>query len=203
MTVIKLPGRTIRIKGIRFLLLSMAAISLFAGISGCSSGRSHKTLAFFFDGVPAAAGDHSSLPGHDSIRISDSAGIKRNLASAEKNKTLYHQPYKERKCSSCHDQTAMGKFVMPQPMLCYQCHEDFNKKFKVVHGPAGGGYCTGCHEVHTSINQDLVKRVGQQLCLYCHNPEQVFKNEAHRDIANVFCTACHDPHGGKDRRMLK
>ncbi|MEI7897081.1 MAG: cytochrome c3 family protein [bacterium] len=203
MMIVKIARKIISMKRIGFLSLSVATVFFSLNFSGCSSRHSHKTLAFFFDGVPPAQGEKTAISGNDSIHKTDSAGLKGTLAKVDNNKIFYHQPYKLRECSSCHDQSAMGKFLKPQPMLCYQCHEDFSRKYKVLHGPVASGYCTACHEAHTGNYPKLIKRAGQQLCLYCHNTDQVFKNEAHKDIEDTTCTKCHNPHGSTDRKMLK
>jgi predicted CXXCH cytochrome family protein len=191
---------TIELPGLRIFMVLTAM--LIAGFFGCSPVPRHKTLSFFFDGVPEP-GANGAIAGNDSSVRKDSSGTNTLLARAAKTEVYYHSPYREKQCSSCHDQGTMGKFVQPQPMLCYQCHEDFGTKYKVLHGPVGGGYCSGCHEPHTAKNSKLLKREGQQLCLFCHNADQVLGNEVHKDIADAACTECHDPHGGPDRTFLK
>ncbi|MEI7725570.1 MAG: cytochrome c3 family protein [Bacteroidota bacterium] len=185
-----------------FLLLFVLTILLLVSLFACSPVPRHKTLAFFFDGVPSP-NEAPAVRRNDSIVKRDTTADQGLVAKEEKSTVHYHVPYKEKKCGSCHDQNTMGKFVKPQPALCYQCHDDFSKKYKVVHGPVGGGYCTACHEKHMANNQKLLKKEGQDLCFYCHSPAEVLKIEAHKSISDKNCTECHNPHGGKDRNMLK
>jgi predicted CXXCH cytochrome family protein len=194
--------RKANIQRYRYLPVTISAITLVIVFFGCSPVPRHQVLTFFFDGVPEPAGKTTDTP-IDSLGKPDPASKIGMLTSVAKPKVNYHEPYKEKQCASCHDQTAMGKFLKPQPMLCYQCHDDFSGKYKVVHGPVGGGYCTACHEPHTSVNTKLLKRLSQQMCLYCHNSSLVLKNEVHADIGDANCTDCHNPHGGDDRTMLK
>jgi predicted CXXCH cytochrome family protein len=185
-----------------FLLLNRLTIFLLLVLFGCSPVPSHKTLSFFFDGVPDP-GQSQTVVGNTSNVKADTSSVKVAGVISEKPAVNYHKPFKDKKCGVCHDQNTMGKFLKPQPALCYQCHEDYSKEYKVVHGPVGGGYCTACHEQHSSVNKKLLKRVTQDLCFYCHNPSPILKSAAHKDIADQSCTNCHNPHGGRDRSMLK
>lgn len=183
------------------LLLLLLSIVLIINLFGCSPVRSHKALTFFFDGVPGST-ETLAVTGNPRARPDTSKAI--GIPSKTEISTInYHKPYMEKKCGICHDQNTMGKFLKPQPSLCYQCHDDFSRKYKVVHGPAAGGYCTACHEPHLAKTKKLLKRANQQLCFYCHSAPQVLKNKAHKDIADANCTTCHNPHGGRDRIMLK
>jgi predicted CXXCH cytochrome family protein len=195
-------NRMITPNGSGYLLVFSLTVIVMLAFFGCSAVHRHKTLTFFFDGVPDTNGMQSTKI-LDSKEKTDSAGMKGFIAKADKPKIYYHEPFKERKCDACHDKSTMGKFLKPQPMLCYQCHDDFSQKFKVVHGPVGGGYCTACHNPHSGDSEKLLKRPGQRLCLYCHSSVQVMKNEMHKDIADANCTDCHNPHGGEDRTMLR
>ena len=201
MMIIRSIARKIAVIGSEYVLLIFFAPLLLVGFGGCSNAHNHKTLAFFFDGVPS--GEQPVPINLDSIRKADSAYRKKNLAKADKPTIYYHKPFKEKKCGNCHDQGVMGKFLKPQPSLCYQCHDDFGRRYKALHGPVGGGYCTACHDPHTAHTAKLLKRPGQQLCIHCHNSALVLKNEAHQAIADTSCTDCHNPHGGNDRTFMK
>lgn len=163
---------------------------------GCSKEISYKTLNFFFDGVP----DTSAIPiKNETLLQTNNTKKTDNLALTvpETNRTI-HPPYKNRKCKICHTD---GGFTMPQPQLCYQCHEDFSSKYAYIHGPVAGGYCTACHHPHMG-EKKLLLRKGQALCFYCHEKEIVFKNENHSGIDETNCTECHNPHGGQDRTLF-
>jgi len=182
--------------------LSSVTIILIINLFGCSAVPRHKTLSFFFDGVPVP-GEKNTGIAPDTINRSKLLALKSTPVKAEMPLINYHKPFQEKRCGTCHDQNTMGKFLKQQPALCYQCHPDFSKKYKVVHGPVEGGYCSTCHESHKGDNKKLLKRVSQQVCLYCHNSALVLKNKAHKDIANDNCTSCHSPHGGENRMILK
>ncbi|MCX6276988.1 MAG: hypothetical protein NT004_02680 [Bacteroidetes bacterium] len=192
----------VNINGFGYLILSSLSILLIFNLFGCSTVPQRKTLAFFFDGVPDST-EKPSVKANESQKKIATPGKKEIAAKAEPDKYKYHKPYKDKQCGACHDQNTMGKFVAPQPAMCYKCHVDYSKKFKKVHGPVESGYCTACHEHHLSGNEKLLIRTKQELCLFCHVSGQVLKNKAHKDIADANCTNCHNPHGGNDRKMLK
>jgi predicted CXXCH cytochrome family protein len=184
----------------RHLLYAIPVVLLLIYLSGCSTTNNYKTLSFFFDGVPDPK--KKVLIKSDSLTISDSAALAQNTIG-KVNQMVIHPPYQDRQCSSCHDQSTMGKLIKSPPDLCYQCHENFNDKYNVVHGPVEGGYCTQCHNPHISANKDLLLRNSQSLCLYCHDSKQVMETEAHLAINDADCTGCHNPHGGEDRNLLR
>ncbi len=170
-------------------------------IFGCSSQTSYKYLAVFFEGVPDP--NHKDIAKTDSIKSTDSLKLKDVPITSQKSKYIYHPPYKERACESCHNSTYRSKLVETQPALCYICHEDFTSKFASLHGPVSGGFCTACHSPHFSENEKLLVKTGQSLCVQCHSLVQVKKNEVHADLGDMSCTECHNPHGGTDKFMLK
>lgn len=177
-------------------------IIILINLSSCSTTHGYKTLSFFFDGVPNPE-KQNTIQSKDTLRVKDTTNVAQNLMSAVISKMHFHPPYKDQECSNCHDPDRMGQFTKPIPELCYQCHDDFSAKYKVLHGPVGGGQCVMCHSPHQSINEKLLLRTGQALCLYCHNPEQVMASEEHRDIKDTGCTDCHNPHGGNDKFILR
>jgi len=168
-------------------------------MAGCSPEAGKKTLNFFFDGVPEKQFVAQTAV-IDSSNLSDSSASEIKIPPKPEN--VYHPPYLEKECTACHNLNSMGKFVMPQPQLCYQCHEDFKEIYKVVHGPVAGGYCTACHNPHFTKEKSLLKRTGQKLCLYCHEPGEGFNVESHDGIEDTACTECHNPHGGETRKMF-
>jgi predicted CXXCH cytochrome family protein len=170
--------------------------------SACSTSKNYKILSFFFDGVPSPVSENAVLAA-DTVSIPVSADQNQVLAQNEIPKIKPHPPYHDRQCGSCHDQSTMGKLLKPLPDLCYQCHEDFGSKYKVVHGPIGGGQCNMCHSPHMSANQHLLTRTEQPLCLFCHDPKQIWDEVYHAEKRDVDCIVCHNPHGGEDRNLLR
>lgn len=173
---------------------------LSAGIillSHCSpSGKS--LLTFFFDGVPEQ--DSTMVDHREAGEIPvDSAGFQQEALGPT---VFVHYPYQERECAACHDQNSLGSMIEPQPGLCYTCHEDMSTSYPYLHGPVAGGYCTSCHDPHSSEKKKLLKYSGDELCFHCHQSESVFKNEMHEGLEGMICMDCHNPHGGEDRYIF-
>jgi predicted CXXCH cytochrome family protein len=180
------------------ILVFVITVSL---LGSCSPRLNRSILTFFFDGVPSSDSIKPSI-GTESKNDAYNSEIFRSTSVVENQDFIIHYPYKEKECLSCHDENSKSELIMPQPDLCYTCHDDFSKVYKKVHGPVSGGYCTSCHNAHMSKEKKLLIRKGQQLCFYCHESKAVFSNEVHKDIADSECILCHNPHGGEDRFIL-
>lgn len=169
----------------------------------CTPKHSYTIKAFLFDGVPNPFLKELDLK-NDTLVLNDS--VLANATSRTKKKELefnLHLPYKTRECSSCHDRNQMGKLRLPSPALCNLCHEDFNKDYKVVHGPVVSGSCAECHKPHQSKLNSLLKLPDQELCLSCHETHFSKENKVHKEVKGTDCTTCHNPHGGNDRFLLE
>lgn len=176
------------------LALVLTVLTLVA----CSPKSGSGLLRFFFDGVPEK--DTATVT---MVNQSDSAKLNQNTQQlAAGPQFVMHKPYVEKACSKCHNSEAPSKTAYAQDQSCYSCHENYTKKYEVVHGPVAGGFCTSCHAPHYSENKKLLVRTGQALCLGCHEVEMVMKNETHAEIGNKSCMECHNAHGGNDRYLL-
>ncbi|MFZ4550092.1 MAG: cytochrome c3 family protein [Bacteroidales bacterium] len=192
----------IRLKILKRVLVYSAIAFFLVYFSGCSTSKNYKTLSFFFDGVPQPASETSALA-IDTLNHAVTAALAQDLVLVAAPKIQPHPPYHDRQCGSCHDQSTMGKLLKPLPELCYQCHEDFGTKYKVLHGLVGGGQCNMCHSPHMSANQHLLTRTEQALCLYCHDPKDISNAGTHPETKDSDCIACHNPHGGNDTNLLR
>ncbi len=190
-----------KIKSIEPLKLTFIILLTLFYFSSCNSTKHYKVLSFFFDGVPAPS-DSISNNSKDSIKKIDSTALAQGSSVTLVQAGSVHPPYKENQCGTCHNPDHIGKLNQEIPQLCYQCHEDFSKKYKVLHGPVNGGSCTACHNPHNSQNPKLLHQSGQSMCLYCHDSKRLFKSEIHQDIKDTKCTECHNPHGGNDKFVL-
>jgi|GEM_PF-722824 len=174
---------------------TVALISLL--IIGCTPERKFQVLSFFFDGVPDPNAKTQVV-----VNIASDSMASLTATANVKPDMYYHKPYNDEKCQSCHESGFSNSLIKPVPELCYTCHEDFNTKYKTVHGPVAFGKCTICHHPHESKMEKLVIREGQQLCLYCHQSKDILENKMHSKIGEKNCTQCHNPHGGENRVML-
>ena len=185
----------------KFKLRYLIFLGFLALLVSCSPKANYKVMSLFFDGVPNPDKSKELLV-TDSIKKADTASVIAQTAKIAAPQFYMHPPYQKRECASCHDKSAMGKTIKPEPALCYTCHEDFNKKFKFIHGPVASGYCTNCHNPHMSKQKKLLLRTGQDICLDCHVQSEVLKNPVHKEIGDNPCTDCHNPHGGNDHFIL-
>jgi len=174
--------------------------SLIITIAACSPKSGSGFLKFMFDGVPEGK-PKDTIAAVIKLIPDSSNAASTSTASSGLNGVFYHAPYKDRACIKCHDTGMPGKIKYSQDEFCYSCHESYQKKYPVVHGPVAGGFCTACHAPHFSDNKKLLIRKGQSLCLGCHDPALVMKEEAHLEIGNKNCIECHNPHGGNDRYL--
>lgn len=177
----------------KILILIIVTALVF---SGC---KNYKLLSVFFDGVK----DPNKTVAVKSTHVVAKADSTQKVNASTNAATQFiHEPYNGRGCSNCHDSKAQSKLNTPQPDLCYNCHSNFKDKFKVIHGPVAGGFCTSCHNPHMADNKKLLVKSGQAMCTGCHLKAEVLKNEVHTDIAETSCTECHNPHGGSDKNLL-
>lgn len=191
----------------RFVIRNTVNIFLLLGfifivfLISCTSERKFKVLSFFFDGVPDpnAKDIVAEIRGKDSLA---NIAIALPKLKQDKPEFYFHKPYEEEKCISCHQEGFSNRLLKPLPELCYTCHQDFNSKYKVLHGPVASGYCTACHDHHMAKLDKLLLRPGQDLCLSCHESRQIFQNSKHEKIGSENCIDCHNPHGGENLSFL-
>ena len=180
---------------------SLFLIFTISVLSACTPEKWHRTLSFFFDGVPDSSRT-KSVVSNDSIIKKDTATIT-ITANSDRSGYVIHSPYKEKQCDVCHDPNHRADLTQALPDLCYNCHANFNTKYTYLHGPVASGACIECHSPHLSKNKKLLVRENQDLCLYCHEKTDVLKNEVHKEIGETNCTDCHNPHGGDDKYIFK
>jgi len=180
-------------------LLFIVVISLFWT---CSPKFNYGLKSFLFDGVPDPYKVEVTVI-KDSLQIKDSTLTSTTPTTPlVRNEFNLHSPYAKRECNECHNREHMGKPKLPLPNLCYQCHEDFNKTYKVVHGPVASGNCTQCHSPHQSKLKNLLTSTGQDLCMNCHKFDNISIDKNHKEIKGTSCTECHNPHGGDETNLL-
>lgn len=177
-----------------FLLIGLLVVS-------CSPKISHNVLSFFFDGLPDPIVSSDITP-IDTLNNNDTQTKISTLGIPSRPSLFFHYPYQEKECMSCHDENSIGNLTMPEPDLCYMCHEDFNNEFKFLHGPVSAGYCTLCHEPHMSETEKLLVKPGQDLCIFCHNSKNILNNEPPTETEDSDCINCHNPHGGNEKNLF-
>ncbi len=109
-------------------------------------------------------------------------------------------------CHKIHQDPAKGTLKMPEPELCYRCHQDIRAKVNYPsHHPIREGKmkCSDCHDNHGSSLHNLKteERVND-LCYRCHADKQGPFTYQHAPVEED-CTICHDPHGAVADNLLK
>ena len=173
-------------------------------VIACTPTARHGVLNTLFDGVPPQTNNSELIVGLDTLGQVDSTRIIAIAAATNFSKTIYHEPYQQKDCSSCHNQQRMGELVAEEPELCYQCHNSDNERHSVKHGPAGAGYCTACHRPHMAEERNLLLANGNNLCFTCHDNEQVTQSVIHQDLKKRDnCIDCHNPHSSENIFLLQ
>lgn len=90
--------------------------------------------------------------------------------------------------------------------LCLGCHQGKHQNFeRSAHGEANIS-CIGCHDIHNSKEDALLKAPQVTLCFQCHTDvKPQFSMPFHHKVNEglVQCSDCHDPHGTLERKGLK
>jgi predicted CXXCH cytochrome family protein len=194
--------RPLRRWGAVSALLGIAGVTVILG--GCDPATTHKITSTIFDGVP-------SMPSAEQYcREYHERATKEELEAAEKKKLAAlkageseHPPYKEKKCSNCHNKDTESGFVAPRDELCLTCHKGFLKG-AFMHGPAAVGSCLSCHDPHYSKYPSLLKKPKGEVCFVCHQ-EKRLAGKMHSLVTDrgLVCTDCHNPHAGNVRFFLE
>ncbi len=81
---------------------------------------------------------------------------------------------------------------------CLSCHAGAHPDFlRSPHAKANVS-CIGCHDIHGSKQEALLKAPQPQLCFQCHNDQRAQFNMPFHHRVNeglIQCSDCHDPHG--------
>ncbi|MEI6887948.1 MAG: cytochrome c3 family protein [Bacteroidales bacterium] len=88
------------------------------------------------------------------------------------------------------------------PELCNNCHQAKNSK-KNVHTPVANGKCLDCHDVHSSVNESLLKYPRTTLCQECHAVGKNVKKSQHKAVTDGKCESCHDVHQSDFNKLIK
>ncbi len=181
-------------------LVSMAFILIAVN---CKKVQRHKVLTFFFDGVPPLEGEVIEVEdSNQPVLVAQQTVSKPQIIWYE------HEPYKD--CNvQCHGGNKRGgvlgsvRLVKTVPELCYDCHNDYTKSSKFVHGPIAVGECGFCHNPHKTNQKYLLKKAIPELCYQCHEESIIESIPTHAEKKLSKCNDCHEAHAGSTRGLLK
>lgn len=187
-----------RIRSASFGLMLLVFFGIF--ILSCDEVERHKTLTFFFDGVPPL--------GPESLQEESLDANSLKVAQTGQAPVWYiHEPRKD--CSNCHTKRKQRSFssqtylIAPVPKLCYNCHDDYTASAAFVHGPVAVGQCLFCHNPHKSKIKYLLTAPEPGLCYQCHDKNTIELIAAHLPKQLSSCTDCHNPHASSTKALLK
>jgi len=89
---------------------------------------------------------------------------------------------------------------------CLGCHAGVHPNFDRSPHAKAGVSCVGCHDVHGSKEESLLKAPQPTLCFQCHTDvKPAFSMPFHHKVNEglVKCSDCHDAHGTFGNNNLK
>lgn len=133
-----------------------------------------------------------------------------NLKNTTKSLNYFHSPFKEGKCSNCHElHTSNLKGLLKTDIndLCLSCHINMktSKEKPFIHQALKSGKCTDCHMPHASNNISLLIKPVREICWQCHSTikEEFKKLVVHNPYKSGECSRCHDVHISSNFNLLK
>jgi predicted CXXCH cytochrome family protein len=183
----------------RALLSKLIVTTALVGALSCTAEKRHRTLTFFFDGVPPLGEPEGEKPGPQTPAAPTAAPKTAAFTGSE------HEPARNEKgCGNCHNREASFALLKPRDQICLTCHADKTRQFPYMHGPAAVGGCAECHDPHRSPLPHLLRMSPEKLCFQCHDrtPPGAKPPRCARPSDDARCTDCHNPHGGQERYFL-
>jgi DmsE family decaheme c-type cytochrome len=89
---------------------------------------------------------------------------------------------------------------------CLGCHAGTHPNFERSPHAKAGVSCIGCHDIHGSKEESLLKAPQPTLCFQCHGDvKPAFAMPFHHKVNEglIGCSDCHDPHGTFGNNNLK
>ncbi len=89
---------------------------------------------------------------------------------------------------------------------CLGCHAGAHPNFERSPHAKANVSCIGCHDIHGSKEESLLKAPQPTLCFQCHtDTKPAFDMPFHHKVNEglVKCSDCHDPHGTFGNNNLK
>jgi predicted CXXCH cytochrome family protein len=186
-----------------WLLLAAGAVAGMVLASGCATQTKRQWLIFFFDGVPPEKTNlvaTATSAGANGQRTNEQPAT---VAGRPESPVVFHPPYAEGKCASCHESKFSHRLRSDLGAACVSCHKSFLAPANSWHAPAVSGECSICHEPHQSSRKFLLVKAPAVLCAECHDPGDMGTVAAHKQKGKTDCTTCHNPHQSEERFLLK
>ncbi|MBU0663279.1 MAG: hypothetical protein KJ990_01905 [Proteobacteria bacterium] len=198
---------------------------LTAFLIGCEPQTRHKTLTFFFTGVPPID-EPVPIEKTKEQPVTPPAEILKKPTPVAPNPLFSHPVWAAGTCTPCHASTGSfrapgvkksspdvfktgagmpGKLTLATNKICTQCHKDKTPKRALsdnlwLHNSTAKGDCMACHDPHQSKNKNILRQAPSILCLSCHKEGQFLTKPVHQKKEE--CLSCHNPHMGIDKNLL-
>lgn len=183
---------------------TVALVTVLASVSTiqCSRQAMHRTLVFFYDGVPPLDGGGPDALNSPSQAASNKDAVEPAALSGTVSTLYLHPAYKENRCGGCHQEESGGLLKTAREGLCLACHATNPPKKEYVHAPVAVRDCLACHSYHKSRYEHLLTADVQTVCATCHGEGPCTGEQQLDPAGEKTCVECHDPHGGDDPFFL-
>ena len=200
------PGK---LSGLRVLLMFLLGASiLWATALGAAQAPAAKA-----SNAPSNGAAHADFVGSDTCASCHDEVSKKFASNPHTKMALMHGNASGVTCENCHgagsEHVAGGgdvtKIFNPSKHSakevdekCLSCHAGAHPDFMRANHAKAGVSCIGCHSIHGSQEDALLKAPEPALCFQCHNDvKPQFSMPFHHKVNEgaVKCSDCHDPHG--------
>ena len=196
-------------KGLRaflMVLLGAGALSVTALAAPPPGAKSSDTPA-------KGAAAHAEFVGSDTCASCHEEVSKKFASNPHTKMALMHGNANGATCENCHgagsEHVAGGgdvtKIFNPAKATakdvdekCLSCHAGAHPDFERSPHAKANVSCIGCHDIHGSKEEALLKAPQPTLCFQCHADQKAqFNMPFHHQVNEglVKCSDCHDPHG--------
>lgn len=203
----------------------LMTLLLAASLTGCDPQTRHRTLTFFFTGVPPLAEQQPVAKNKDQLS-SPPAKVLHQPPSTTSSAVFSHPVWVAGICSPCHESTGVfrtpgvkktattafttgggkpGKLTLAKNEICTQCHKDKTPQRALndnlwLHNTTAKGECLACHDPHQSTHAKNLLQPPSILCLPCHRKGDFLTTPVHQ--RGEACLSCHNPHMGINKNLL-
>lgn len=195
------------------VLLGAGALSVVALAAPPSAAKSSE--------APSKGVSHAQFVGSETCATCHDEVAKGFASNPHSKMALMHGNTNGATCENCHgagsehvaDVSDPTKIFNPAKATaknvdekCLSCHAGAHPDFERSPHAKANVSCIGCHDIHGSKQEALLKAPQPTLCFQCHADQKAqFNMPFHHRVEEglVKCSDCHDPHGTFGNSNLK
>lgn len=207
------PGWLSGLRVSLMVLLGAGALSVTALAAPPSAAKSAQE--------PSKGATHAEFVGSETCASCHEQVTKNFATNPHSKMALMHGNANGATCENCHgagsEHVAGGgdvtKIFNPAKATakdvdekCLSCHAGAHPDFERSPHAKANVSCIGCHDIHGSKQEALLKAPQPTLCFQCHADQKAqFNMPFHHRVEEglVKCSDCHDPHGTFGNSNLK